>query len=192
MSQSKLQRTENTILEDGEQKSEISHQVTQRVATMTMLDETGKQELSKKKSSKNFFVGRFIAAIALTGLQTILVLMSLLPQTYAAKLGWSSTDGPFPTAIVPLIAAIYYITPALIGFLCQRWETALVLATLPAWIGVGLFTIGASTHNGVFAMTSSAQPSYTVGMLELFAALGALGWILRKNTPNLFRLFLNK
>ncbi len=192
MSQSKLQRKENTNAEDGEQKSEISHQVTQRVATMTMLDETGKQELSKKTPGKKFVSAQFIVAIALTMLQTIFVLMSLLPQTYAARLGWSSTDGPFPTSIVPVVAAIYYVTPVIIGFLCKRWETALILATLPAWIGVGLFTIGASTHNGVFAMTSSAQPSYTVGMLELFAALGALGWILHKNTPSLSRLFSGK
>jgi len=109
-----------------------------------------------------------------------LLVLSLVPPTKSAQLGWSATNGPFPSAAAPIITAIFYLAPFACGVLARRWEIALMSATFPAWFGIGIYTVAASTQNGIFALTSGAHPSYLVGTIELFAALGGFGWIARR------------
>lgn len=113
-------------------------------------------------------------------IETLLMILSLVPGTIATRLGWSATNGPFPAGLAPLITTIFYVLPALIGVLARRWEVALFSATFPAWIGLGIFTIASSPQNGIFALTASTNPAHLVGSLELFAFLGGFGWLVRR------------
>ena len=36
-------------------------------------------------------------------------------------------------------AALFYALPAVTGGLCRHWYTAITLATLPAWVALGVF-----------------------------------------------------
>jgi hypothetical protein len=130
----------------------------------------------------------FYTVIGLTAFETIIVTMALIPpQVWTRLLPGSSSaslDGPFPTTLGPIIAALLYLLPALIGFLCRSWQRALLFATLPACIGLGLFVIAASTKYGAFYLVSPAQVTSNASVLELFAALGGIGWLAR----HLFRL----
>lgn len=112
-------------------------------------------------------------------IETLLILISLVPATFSTRLGWSATNGPFPVVLAPLVTIVYYGVPTVIGFLAKRWDIALLGASAPAWIGIGASTIASSSRDGYFAMTHDAQPTYLVGTLELFAFLGLLGWIAR-------------
>ena len=96
----------------------------------------------------------------------------LLPQSASAAL-----DGPFPPAIAPVITALLYLTPTAIGFLCRSWQKALLYATIPAWIGLGLFITAATFKVGPFYLVSADHITANVSVLELFAALGAIGWL---------------
>jgi hypothetical protein len=118
--------------------------------------------------------------IVLVIVESGLLVMSLVPPTKSAELGWSSTNGPFPSAAAPIVTAFFYLAPFASGLLARRWEIALVGATFPAWFGIGIYTVAASTQNGIFALTAGAHPSYLVGTIELFAALGGFGWIARR------------
>src|SRR6266571_7960654 len=119
--------------------------------------------------------------IGLVVIETMLVLLALvppqlwtrlLPQTTSAAL-----DGPFPPVVAPVITALLYLLPAAIGLLCRSWQRALLYATLPAWIGLGIFVIAASFKVGAFYLVSPTQVTANVSLLELFAALGAIGWL---------------
>jgi hypothetical protein len=116
-------------------------------------------------------------------LQTILVTLALVPpQLWTRLLPGSpsaSLDGPFPAAIAPVIPALLYLIPTVIGFLCKSWQRALLYATIPAWIGLGLFVIAASLKVGAFYLVSPNQVTSNVSVLELFAALGGIGWLAR-------------
>jgi hypothetical protein len=130
----------------------------------------------------------FYAVIGLTVFETILVTLALVPpQQWTRLLPNSSTaalDGPFPSILAPVIPALLYFVATLIGFLCRSWQRALLFATLPAWIGLGLFVIAAATKVGAFYLVSPAQVTSNVSVLELFAALGGIGWLAR----HLFKL----
>ena len=130
----------------------------------------------------------FYTVIGLTIFETILVTLALVPpQLWTRLLPGSSSaslDGPFPAALAPVIPALLYLVPTLIGFLCRRWQKALLFATLPAWIGLGLFVIAAASKVGAFYLVSPAQVTSNVSVLELFAALGGIGWLAR----HLFKL----
>ncbi|MGH2497418.1 MAG: hypothetical protein ACRDIV_22180 [Ktedonobacteraceae bacterium] len=125
----------------------------------------------------------FYTVIGLTVLETILVTLALVPpQLWTRLLPASPTaaqDGPFPAALAPVISALLYIVPTLIGFLSRSWQKALLFATLPAWIGLGLFVIAAATRVGAFYLVSPSQVTSNVSVLELFAALGGIGWLAR-------------
>jgi hypothetical protein len=54
-----------------------------------------------------------------------------------------------------------------------------VLATLPAWLDLGAFAVAVATRFGPFYLGQDVHTISTVGTLELFAALGALGWLAR-------------
>lgn len=109
--------------------------------------------------------------------EVLLLLIALVPQSIWASLG--HPDGPIPDALAPLVAGAFYALPALTGALCRRWQLAVVLATLPAWLDLGVFAVAASRHIGPFYLVVDPHAVSTVGTLELFAVLGALGWLAR-------------
>src|SRR5215472_5550965 len=129
-----------------------------------------------------------LLVIGLVIFETILVTMALVPAQLWTRLLPGSTsaalDGPFPPILAPIIPALLYLVPTAIGFLCRSWQRALLYATLPAWIGLGLFVIAAASKVGAFYLVSPAQVTANVSVLELFAALGAIGWLGR----HLFKL----
>ena len=133
---------------------------------------TPRSELEKRLS---------MLVIGLVIFETILVTLALVPAQLWTRLLPDSTsaalDGPFPPALAPIIPALLYIVPTAIGFLCRSWQRALLFATLPAWIGLGLFVIAAALKVGAFYLVSPAQVTSNVSVLELFAALGAIGWL---------------
>lgn len=118
------------------------------------------------------------ALLGITVLSEILLLLiALVPQSIWASLGYPS--GPIPDALAPLVAGAFYSLPALTGALCSRWQLAVVLATLPAWLDLGIFAVAAARHIGPFYLVQDPHAESTVGTLELFAVLGALGWLAR-------------
>ena len=119
--------------------------------------------------------------IGLVAIETGLVLLALvppqlwtrlLPQTTSAAL-----DGPFPPVIAPVITAVLYLVPTVIGFLCRSWQQALLYSTIPAWVGLGCFAIAATFKVGSFYLVSFDHVTANVSILELFAALGGIGWL---------------
>jgi len=119
--------------------------------------------------------------ICMVVVETILVTMALVPPLLWTRLLPGSTSaalyGPFPPILAPVIPALIYLVPTAVGFLCRSWQRALLYATLPAWIGLGLFVIAASFKVGAFYLVSPTQVTANVSTLELFAALGAIGWL---------------
>jgi hypothetical protein len=136
------------------------------------------QVVQRKKWSR-----QMILLIGIVVLETILVSLALVPaQLWTRVLPDSSSaalDGPFPPIIAPVITALLYLMPTLIGFLCSSWQRALLFATLPAWFGLGLFVVAATFKVGAFYLVASDHVTANVSVLELFAALGAIGWLLR-------------
>jgi hypothetical protein len=122
-----------------------------------------------------------ILTIALIVVETLLVTLALVPaQLWTRLLPQSSSaalDGPFPAPIAPVITALLYLLPVAIGYLTRNWQRALLYATLPAWIGLGLFVIAATFKVGTFYLISADHVTANVSILELFAALGGIGWL---------------
>lgn len=106
-----------------------------------------------------------------------LLLVALVPDRVWQTHGYP--NGPIPHDLTPIVAAAFYVLPAVIGALCRRWQVALVLATLPAWLDLGLFATAAASRIGPFYLFLDVHAASTVGTLELFGALGALGWLAR-------------
>lgn len=129
-----------------------------------------------------------ILTIGLIALETMLVIMALVPaQLWTRLLPPSATttmDGPFPAAVAPVITALLYLLPTAIGWLCQSWQRALLYATVPAWFGLGLFVVAATFKVGAFYLVSADHVTANVSTLELFAALGGIGWLGR----NIFKI----
>jgi len=127
--------------------------------------------------------GLSILVIVLLVFETILVTSALVPAQLWTRLlpdsPSAALDGPFPPMLAPIIPALLYLVPTVIGFLCSSWQRALLYATIPAWIGLGLFVIAAATKVGPFYLISPNQVTSNVSVLELFAALGAIGWLAR-------------
>lgn len=119
--------------------------------------------------------------LALLGLETLLVTTALVPPQLWGQLFPQSTNatinGPFPAPIAPLVTAAIYLLPTVIGFLCRNWQKALLYATLPAWIGLGAFLIAATFRLGAFDAVLPDHVTANVSVLELFAALGGIGWL---------------
>lgn len=129
--------------------------------------------------------GRFpeYAVIGMVIVETILVGMALVPAQLWTRLLPHSTgaalNGPFPATVAPVITALIYLLPTFIGLLCRTWQRALLFATLPAWLGLGAFVIAATFKVGVFYLVSTDHVTANVSVLELFAALGGIGWLVR-------------
>lgn len=123
----------------------------------------------------------FMLLIGMVIVETILVTLALVPAQLWTRLipqsASAALDGPFPPAIAPVITALIYLVPTAIGFLCRSWQRALLYSTLPAWVGLGLFVIAATFKVGIFYLVSPNSVTANVSVLELFAALGAIGWL---------------
>ena len=121
--------------------------------------------------------------IVLIILETILVTLALVPAQLWTRLlpnsPGAALDGPFPPVIAMVIPVLLYLGPTAIGFLCRSWQRALLFATVPAWIGLGLFVIAATSKVGAFYLVAPTQVVANVSVLELFAALGGMGWLAR-------------
>lgn len=120
---------------------------------------------------------RLIALGLVVGVQIVLLLIALVPQNVWASRGLP--NGPIPTAMTPIAAGLFYVLPSLAGLLTRRWQAAVVIATLPAWLDLGVFAIAAATRIGPFYLAVEPHAVSTVGTLELFAVLGGLGWLAR-------------
>jgi hypothetical protein len=122
-----------------------------------------------------------IVVLVLLGIEILLVATALVPAQLWGQLFHQSTNatinGPFPASIAPLVTAAIYLLPTVIGFLCRNWQKALLYATLPAWIGLGAFLIAATFRVGAFYAVSADHVTANVSVLELFAALGGIGWL---------------
>lgn len=120
---------------------------------------------------------RLVALGVAVAVQIALMLVALVPQSIWASHGLP--DGPIPTALSPVVAGLFYVLPAVTGLLARRWQAAIVLATLPAWLDLGLFAIAAAPRIGPYYLAVEPHAVSTVGTLELFAVIGALGWLTR-------------
>ena len=122
-----------------------------------------------------------ILVIGLLVIETILVTTALVPaQLWTRLMPQSSSaalDGPFPPTIAPVITFLLYLLPTIIGYLTRSWQRALFYATLPAWIGLGLFVVAATSKVGPFYLVSVDHVTANVSLLELFATLGGIGWL---------------
>jgi hypothetical protein len=125
------------------------------------------------------------ALLVAIGVELVLLLISLVPDSIWASHGWP--QGPIPASLYPVVAGLFYLLPAVAGGLCSRWQTAIVLATLPAWFDLGAFAVAAAYRIGPFYLAAPAQAGATAGTLELFAALGILGWFTRGLLQSLVR-----
>lgn len=126
---------------------------------------------------------RSLGVLILVLVETILVGMAMVPPQEWTRLLPNSPNaaqnGPFPHGIAVVIPVLLYIVPTLVGFLCRNWQQALFYATLPAWIGLGLFITAASFKVGIFYLVAADSVSANVSILELFAILGGMGWLAR-------------
>lgn len=120
--------------------------------------------------------------------ETLLLIIALVPAQEWIRIFPSSTtaalDGPFPPVIAPVITVLLYVVPTAIGWLCQRWQNALLYATLPAWISLGLFLVAATFRIGIFYLVAADHVNANAATLELFGVLGGIGWLAR----NIYKL----
>lgn len=116
-------------------------------------------------------------------IETLLMIMALVPAQLWVHFFPQSTsasfDGPFPPVIAPLITLLLYLLPSIAAWLCRTWQRAILCATLPAWIGLGLFLIASTFKVGIFYLVAADHVSANVAVLELFAVLGTIGWLAR-------------
>ena len=108
-------------------------------------------------------------------IETLLLLTAVVPTSIWAAHGFP--DGPIPAKLYPVAAVVFYVLPTATGALCRRWPVAVALATLPAWVDLAAFAVAASPKVGPFYVVFPDHAINTVGTLELFAIMGALGWL---------------
>jgi hypothetical protein len=118
-----------------------------------------------------------VIIVPLALVQTGLLIISFLPARVVLNLGWTTSNGPFPSSTAPAVTAVFYLLPFVIGLLARRWDLALLAATLPALAAVGIFSMGEAIVNGGFFFLKNNEPNYLVGTIELFAILGFFGWL---------------
>jgi hypothetical protein len=134
----------------------------------------------QKKNRKTLYKVDMVL-LGLIGIETLLVTLALVPAQLWGQLFHQSTNatlnGPFPAPIAPFVTATIYLLPVAIGFLCRSWQRAILYATTPALIGLGTFLIAATFRVGAFYIVSADHVTANVSVLELFAALGGIGWL---------------
>jgi hypothetical protein len=121
--------------------------------------------------------------IGIVVVETLLVTTALVPAQLWARILPASANttlnGPYPASIAPLITLLIYLFPTIIGWLCATWQKALLFATLPAWLGLGTFLVAATFKVGAFYLVSTDHVTANASVLELFLALGGIGWLAR-------------
>ena len=122
-----------------------------------------------------FLIGRLPLLWASVLAEAALLLIALVPPGVWANYGYPA--GPIPNSLSPLIAGAFYLLPLLAGMLCRRWHVAIILATFPAWLDLGVFAIAAAKRIGPFYLVQDPHTVNTVSTLELFGILGLLGWL---------------
>ncbi len=137
----------------------------------------GIQQNKTRSSQEKYWISTLVV------IETLLVVMAMLPAQIWTRLLPSSANatlnGPFPSSIAPVITILIYLLPTLIGFLNRHWQRALLHATIPAWAGLGIFLVSATIKQGAFYIVSPDRILANVSALELFAALGGIGWLAR-------------
>lgn len=135
--------------------------------------------LERERVSARFRVVplRLVALGVVVAVQIVLLLIALVPQNFWASHGLP--NGPIPTGASPIVAGLFYLLPSFTGLLSRRWQVAVILATLPAWLDLGIFAIAAAPRIGPYYLAVEPHAVSTVGTLELFIVLGALGWLAR-------------
>src|SRR5205823_6499927 len=114
-----------------------------------------------------------ILLIGLVVLETALIATALVPAQFWTRILpdtlHTTLDGSFPPTLAPFITTLLYAVPILIGLMCRSWQKALFCATLPAWIGLGVFLVAATLKVGPFYLVSPDHVAANVSILELFA-----------------------
>src|SRR5437588_12879637 len=111
---------------------------------MAMLRSSTEQSLQDQDTAHTVVKERrrSMLIIALVVIETILVLLALVPAQFWTRFLPNSTSaalhGPFPPVIAPIIPFLLYFFPTVIGCLCSLWQQGLFYATLPAWFGSGV------------------------------------------------------
>ena len=126
--------------------------------------------MSKLVLRPGFGVLRLIVLAVAVLLEAVAVL-SVVLQTAFVPLG-----AAYPNAIS--VAA--FVLPTVVGFLCQRFEAAIVLAVLPFWTMVLIYVgVYAPVYNtDLLQLGTLAGP--VAGSSFLLAGLGLLGWMVRR------------
>ncbi len=169
-----LQSSTPQSIQTVQTEETIENQPAQAIEEGTQGSAQSKRTIQNEKRVTVLIIGMVL-------LETILVTLAMVPaQLWTRVLPNTTTaalDGPFPPHIAPVITALLYIVPTLIGLLSRSWQRALLCATLPAWIGLGAFVVAATFKVGAFYLVSVDHVVANVSVLELFAALGAFGWL---------------
>lgn len=122
-----------------------------------------------------------VVVLCLVGVETVLTCLALVPAQFWTRLlpnsASAALDGPFPPLLAPVVTLLLYLLPTVIGLLARDWQRALFYATVPAWIGLGIFVVAATLKVGPFYLVSADHVTANVSVIILFAALGAIGWL---------------
>ncbi len=126
--------------------------------------------MSKRVLPPGFGVLRLIV-LAVAVLLEAAAVLSVVSQTAFVPLG-----AAYPNAI----SITAYVLPTVVGFLCQRFEAAIVLAVLPFWTMVLIYVgVYAPVYNtDLLQLGTLAGP--VAGSSFLLAGLGLLGWMVRR------------
>ncbi len=120
---------------------------------------------------------RLVTLGVVVALQTVLLLVALVPRLSGPTMACRMAR--FPRRPRQLSPGFSISSRSLTGLLVRRWQVAVTLATLPAWLDLGIFAVAAAVRIGPYYLVLEPHAVSTVGTLELFAALGALGWLAR-------------
>jgi hypothetical protein len=131
--------------------------------------------LSRLRSKQRREILRRLLIVSAVGAETLLLLVALVPASEWGRLG--EPADPVPATLAPLVAALFYLLPSVIGASCRVWQLAIVLATLPVWLDLGIFAVAASGQTGPFYLAQAANSGGVASTFELFAALGLFGWL---------------
>jgi hypothetical protein len=169
---------ESSSISPGTRQTTYSEPATirfSRVPAWHIFDLSGIDLMRRLLSKRRRETLRHIAIVSAVGVETLLLLVALVPASEWGRLG--EPADPIPAALAPLVAALFYLLPGVIGASCRVWQLAIVLATLPVWLDLGIFAVAASEQTGPFYLVQAANSGGVASTFELFAALGLFGWL---------------
>lgn len=138
-------------------------------------DLSGADLMRRLRSKRRREILRRLVTVSAVAAETLLLLVALVPASEWGRLG--KPADPIPATLAPLVAALFYLLPGVIGACCRLWQMAIVLATLPVWLDLGIFAVAASGQTGPFYLAQAANSGGVASTFELFAALGLFGWL---------------